>query len=74
MEEKENFKQPGSSENHAFHGGKPIICKLSLHPDLTISEKEIRWQNNIFCATDHVNKILSSACLNQLPSAIIIVG
>lgn len=27
--EEESFKQPGSSENHAFPGDKPINCKLS---------------------------------------------
>lgn len=65
MEEKENFRQPGSSENHAFPGGKPIICELPLHPDLTVSEKEMTWQNNIFYTTYHINQILSNDYLNQ---------
>lgn len=39
MEEKENFKQHGSSENHAFPGGKPVSYELSLHPDLIMRKR-----------------------------------
>ena len=65
MEEKDNFKQPGSWKSHAFPRGKSIICELSPHPNLTVNEKEMTWQNNICYTTDHVNQILSSVCLNH---------
>lgn len=65
MEEKYNFKQYGSSENHAFPGWKPIIHEQPLNPNSTVSKKEKTWQNNIFYTPDHRNQILSIACLNQ---------
>lgn len=51
MEGKAVFKQPKPSKKHAFPGGKPIIHKSSLHPNLTGSKKEMTRQNNIvlFC-------------------------